>query len=63
MPNANSAAPTPQSTDTDERPLYIWLKEPQAPSSPVTAQVDQNTYLVYNEDGGTDRPRNPYGQH
>lgn len=63
MPNANSAAPTQQLTDTNERPLYIWLKEPMAPSLPPSPKVDENVYLVYNEDDGTDRPRNTFGQH
>ena len=54
MQSANSAVPTPQSIDSDQdRPLYIWLKEPAAPS----------VYPVYPEDDGTDTPKNPYGQH
>jgi hypothetical protein len=56
MPNANSAVQTQQLIDPEDRPLYIWLKEPVAPLS-------TSTYLVYPEDDGTDRPVNPYGQH
>ena len=47
-------------TDPEDRPMYIWLKEPLAPFSTI---VDNNIYLVYPSDDGTDRPSNPYGQH
>jgi len=60
MLNANSAVQTQQLIDPEDRPLYIWLKEPVAPFSTT---VDTNQYLVYPADDGTDRPLNPYGHH
>jgi len=40
-------------------------KEPSvAPTLPLTEPAKEpDKYLVYPEDDGTDRPRNPYSQH
>jgi hypothetical protein len=60
MQKEPNAAPMPQ--QTDDKPMYIWLKRPDTDKFPPKPD-NPDKYPVYPEDDGYDRPRNPYSPH
>ena len=60
MQNANCAAQTPQPTNSEDRPMYIWLRRPGERIDGAPEPADPDKYPVYPEDDGYDTPKNPY---